>query len=516
VRPEDIDFAYADVPDDELANAHAALRRDVEHHARSLGGTVVWPEAFLVGEELTAEVVCLAGVTPQRVDWLWPGHLPAAKLVMLDGDPDVGKSVVSLDIGARLTTGSPLPDGYQPDEPTGVLILTAEDDYRDTVVPRLLAASADLDRCFALPSVPAVGDNGKLTQRPPVLPTDVGHLEKAITDHNVGLVVIDVLVAYLPAKTDSHRDQDVRQALAPLVLVAQRTGACILALRHLNKTPGTPAIYRGGGSIGIIGSVRAGWLAGYDPEDPKRRVLAIQKSNLAAKAPSLVYRIVEDDLYGCARVVWEGATDRMADDLVLNPPNPEERTAVAEAVAFLTDLLGDGPVLATKVLSGARSACISERTLRRAKDKLRVDSRKLGQPGDKDQSWVWVLPGCESSDAEMAKVSNTNSRPSSEPLAIFDSKAASTPEDVHESVLDTLAASGGPSRDVDVLDELIKRRGPGRRMPGGRILGASDYVELPDGFTPIPEGARDICRGCGLPCDTADAVGPRHPDCEPF
>jgi putative DNA primase/helicase len=339
-----------------------------------------------------AHVIPLIGVKRERVRWLWPGRLPEGKLVVLDGDPDVGKSVICLDLAARLTTASPMPDGYQPDHKCGVLVMTAEDGTADTVVPRLEAAEADMNRCFSFVAVTTVDEEGKLVEREPVLPLDADLLETKIIEHEVGLVIVDVLVAYLPSQTDTYRDQDIRRALRPLVGVAQRTGACIVCIRHLNKTPGGSAIYRGGGSIGIIAGVRVGLLAGHDPDDPGLRVLAVQKGNLRVKPDSLAYRIIEDETRECAKIAWEGVSERHADELVVAPRTPEERTALDEACQFLRSLLGDGDVDANVVMSSARKAAVSDMTLRRAKAQMHVESVKIGKPGDKSQRWVWRLP----------------------------------------------------------------------------------------------------------------------------
>ena len=56
-------------------------------------------------------------IKPTRVVWLWPGWLPAGRLALLGGRPGDGKSSVTIDLAARLSTGSPLPDGYRPPAP---------------------------------------------------------------------------------------------------------------------------------------------------------------------------------------------------------------------------------------------------------------------------------------------------------------------------------------------------------------------------------------------------------------
>ena len=106
-------------------------------------------------EPSRAVVVKLADVTPEPVRWLWPGRIPLGKLSILDGDPGLGKSLITLDLAARVSAGRPMPDGTLPDldGPAGVVLLTAEDDPADTIRPRLDAAGADCSRIVLLKDV---------------------------------------------------------------------------------------------------------------------------------------------------------------------------------------------------------------------------------------------------------------------------------------------------------------------------------------------------------------------------
>src|SRR5881398_3739736 len=88
----------------------------------------------------------LSRVRPARVEWLWPHYLARGKLALLDGDPGVGKSLITIDLAARLSRGGPLPDGCVAGRPHLTLLLSAEDGAADTTRPRAEAAGADLDR----------------------------------------------------------------------------------------------------------------------------------------------------------------------------------------------------------------------------------------------------------------------------------------------------------------------------------------------------------------------------------
>ncbi len=81
------------------------------------------------------------------IQWLWPNRFALGKLGILAGLPDEGKGQVLCDMAARVTRGLDWPCGEGTAPLGNVLLLTAEDDPKDTVVPRLLAAGADLGTC---------------------------------------------------------------------------------------------------------------------------------------------------------------------------------------------------------------------------------------------------------------------------------------------------------------------------------------------------------------------------------
>ncbi|MBI5197057.1 MAG: AAA family ATPase [Nitrospirae bacterium] len=329
-------------------------------------------------------VVRLETVEPESVSWLWPGRIPVGKITLLDGDPGLGKSTVTLDLAARVSTGAPMPDGT-PGVAGGVVILTLEDGLADTVVPRLKAVGADLSRIVALAGVP--DHEGKLR-----LPTleNIEAMVRACRMVDAGLVIVDPLMGYLSGRTDSHRDQDIRAALGPLARMAEEIGVAVLVVRHLNKAGGGQSIYRGGGSIGIIGAARSALLVAKDPQDENRRVLAGIKNNLAPMPESMAFHIEGTD--GGSRIVWEGATSHTADQLLSIPVSQEERSAVEDAQVFLRDLLEGGPVIAKEIQKQARGAGIAEKTLQRAKKTLGVVSKKLDSSFTEKGGWSWELP----------------------------------------------------------------------------------------------------------------------------
>jgi len=345
------------------------------------GGAAPIGPAFQLSTPVT---VRLADVAPEPVAWLWRPYVPLGKLTIVQGDPQVGKSWLSLALATAVTTGTPLPGGERR-EPANVVILTAEDGLADTVRPRLDAMGADVSRVFALT---AIRQNDG--ERPFSLAADLPALETAIMQHRPALVTIDPLSAYLGGHVDAWRDNEVRGVLGPVAALAERHSVAVEGVAHLTKGRRDHAIYRGQGSIAFAAAARSILLVGESPETPGLRVLAHIKGNLAPRGPSLGFSL------DGGRFGWTGEVDIDADAL-LAPPEPSERGAREEAEAFLREVLSDGPVAAQEIERDRKAVGISERTYWRAKAALGIVAERRGEPGKRGGgTWYWRLPdlGC--------------------------------------------------------------------------------------------------------------------------
>jgi hypothetical protein len=321
---------------------------------------------------------------PLPVDWLWHNYIPRGAITLIDGDPGTGKSQLTIDFAARVSQGWTMPPeaGTVKVAPAGVLLLSAEDDPARTIRPRLDAAAAELNRIVIVDGV-----NGEKFGRPVILPEDLDLIRDTAKEINAALVVIDPLMAFLTGAVDSHKDSDVRRVLHELKRFAEETRAAVLVIRHLNKmTSVSAALYRGGGSIGIIGAARSGLVVGRHPDDPEnKRVLAAVKCNLGPKPPALAFSI--EPVGNTSRVGWIGEVDLTADQVIQHgrPGRPPED--IGEALALLQEQLAAGPKPAAEITAAATARGISERKLRRAKKELGVVVRKVGRAG-----WEWSLP----------------------------------------------------------------------------------------------------------------------------
>jgi putative DNA primase/helicase len=348
------------------------------------------PDADRIGAGLPIRLTRAADIRARPVEWLWEGRVPLGMLSLWAGAPKLGKSYVSLSLAAAVSRGAPAPHSSTPRGPARVILMSAEDDPARTIIPRLQAAGADLSRIHVLESVVLEGGAEAL----PSLRNDMAHLEAAADRlGDCRLIVIDPISAYLGGVND-HGNVEVRGILSPLKVMAERLGVAVVLLSHLNKGGSANAQHRVIGSVAYVGACRANFLFVKDREDlTGRRVLMLDNGgNLAPPAPTLAY-VIEDRGDG-PRVEWFDepvpitAEEAMAADRAAQQASPAapERHQVEE---WLSDVLRNGPVPAQKVTAAARTAGLSEITLKRAKARLRVESVREGY--GIDARWHWRL-----------------------------------------------------------------------------------------------------------------------------
>ena len=338
----------------------------------------------------------LSNVSPTAIRWLWPGRFALGRLSSITGRPGDGKSLLSIDMAARLTTGFGWPDGTPC--PTGsVLFVACEDDPADTIRPRLDAAGADVSKVKILEGVDAIDPKtGKFREVPFTL-QDVEAMESALKEMgDCKLVVIDPVGSYLGGGTDSHRDNEVRGVLAPIAKLAEKYGVAVIIVIHTRKSTAQYADDMALGSRAFTGIVRTSWHLMADQENKELRLLLPGKNNLSKASSGLAFRIETNHHLSvpAPQIIWEaGTVDKHADDLLAelnaqNKPGPDA-DAQHTASTWLSETLADGPRLAKELFDEWKNGKSgSERTLKRAKQSLGVEAYRKEIPGP----WWWRLP----------------------------------------------------------------------------------------------------------------------------
>lgn len=340
-----------------------------------------------------ANLTPASSITPVAIRWLWPGWVARGKLTVLAGAGGSGKTTLAIGLIGTLTSGGRWPDGEICTEPANALIWSSEDDPADTLVPRLMAAGANLDRVHIIQ-----GRINELGEHEPFDPAgDFDLLRDAVEEiGGASLLLLDPVVNVV--KGDMHRANDVRRALQSVVDFAEAQGAAVVGISHFSKGSGgsSPADR-------VIGSQAFGALArtvlvAAKQEDSDVRVLARAKSNISDDQGGVSYTVepcTVGDGIETTRVMWGDRIEGSARDILAEVENTGEddhKSEFEEACDFLRDLLSHGPVPAKQVKAESNEAGVAWATVRRAKKAIGVVAIKEGgRLGDEKQQWLWSL-----------------------------------------------------------------------------------------------------------------------------
>lgn len=271
------------------------------------------PEAVLILGKSTKQTPAATGIElvrystikPERVRWQWKRKTANGKITSLNGDPGGGKSLISIDIAARVTTGRPWPDqSVNILPPCDVILLTEEEDKEDTILPRFLAAGGDASRLIHL----QMGD-GELAFH---IERDLVNLEEKIRSSgaNVKLVIFDPMIDFTKAKRNV--EEEVRPVLVRLKRWAKAMDLAVIGINHLNKKSDAAAIDRVGGAKGWVGTPRFNFIVIKGDDGDIRHMIPL-KVNIGPEGQSLDFYIEEVELEGYPdldpqpRIKWLGA-----------------------------------------------------------------------------------------------------------------------------------------------------------------------------------------------------------------
>ncbi len=353
-------------------------------------------------------------VKTKRAKWLMPLLIPAGSLTLLAGREGLGKSTLSLHWVAGVTRGE-IP-GSDLQGPADVLLITNEDAPEFTIVPRLIAAGADLSRVHFVEGVTALGTRTAVT-----LPLDTERITEAAREMRAALIIVDPLVSILDGKLDSHKDHSIRQALDPLNRLAERTGCSILGLVHLYKGQGSDLLDRVLGSRAFTAAARSVIGVVEDPEDDGTRLVVHAKSNLGAKSPdAIVFRVSSMEVptddgdtadVGFAEILGTRPVD-LSD--VMTASGTDESEEVSDVGAWLLTYLRDqgGESLRVDVMEAAKRAGHSPDQVKRARKRAGVVSERTQEVPSRT---MWFHPSASFSarlalSAQETLVSKTATR----------------------------------------------------------------------------------------------------------
>jgi len=321
-------------------------------------------------------------VRPKR--WLFDPWIPLGKATLLYGEEGLGKGLIAAMVAAQTTLGT-LP-GDLAGRPSRVEWVTFEDDPDDDLVPRLIAAGADL-------SLVTFHDEAGRYEAPLVIPDDVPALAAAVEARGSRLVIVDPLPDALREGLKDNNNGDVRKGFVPLQDMAKRLDCAVLGIGHPNKGA-TRAADKVMGSKAWRSVPRSVILLSRDPDDEQgpTRIMNLSKSNVSGDKPSVKARIKAVAVDGAGpqpRLDIEGESKFTDSDLVtfaatgklpgIEFGDSREDRAKRLIVRLLEE--AGGEIEARVAYAAGEADGIPEATMRRAREALAVSGGR-----------VWAMP----------------------------------------------------------------------------------------------------------------------------
>jgi len=362
----------------------AVLKEDEERQKRKAAGLDPDPDLALV-------TVRASEVKMEKLEWLWQERIPLGKITWLCGMPDCGKTFVAIDLVARVSSGREFPDNT-PNKwgEREVLLGVTEDGIADTVVPRLVAAKANLENVHIITCVtPDEGDSKK--KRMLMLKEDIVRIHRYLkANPQISLVVLDPLTSYL-GEVDYNKDKEVRPVMDALSALCDKTKVTFVAVMHLNKRSDVGAIHKILGASSVAGSARVAWGFSPDPEDRELKHMSLIKNNISKQRSGLDYKIttvevdVNGEMVGHGGVEWQGVNEMNADDQMQHAKEvrsqKKEDRLIDKAMDFLRRKFaeksewkvgGDGGLYKL-----AESEGLTDKAVKRARERLIRDGLRL-------------------------------------------------------------------------------------------------------------------------------------------
>lgn len=272
------------------------------------------------------------GMRLRAPKWLYDRRMPTDGITLLAGREGIGKSTIAFDLASRVTRGE-LPGRYQ-GTARSIGVIASEDSWESVILPRLMAARAQLSRVYRLEA--RTEDDKPDTVS---APADLDEVARVCAEHDIALIILDPVMSVIHGSLDTHKDREVRQALDPLARFCATKDVAVLGLIHVNKSGTSDPLNSIMASRAFTAVARSVLYCIVDPEAEQedRFLFGHPKSNLGPKQPTIKYRLIEckievadaedpqDAVILTSRVAWDGEDERSIRD-AMEPQRAERPT----------------------------------------------------------------------------------------------------------------------------------------------------------------------------------------------
>lgn len=188
---------------------------------------VNYDNKIYTASQLKEAIIPAATTRPEKTEWLLTNLIPKRHLTLLAGDSGIGKTTVAINIIAAASKGLNGPNN-EPIPLTKTLIITNEDDGPSVIVPRLIAAGADMTK------VDIIDDTDKFDISEPEQ-FDTFYSELRNKNLSYDLILIDAFSIIGSQTANSHNADQMRKVITKYRNLTKNLNIALIGIMHIRK-----------------------------------------------------------------------------------------------------------------------------------------------------------------------------------------------------------------------------------------------------------------------------------------
>lgn len=308
----------------------------------------------------------LTAFEEEEATWLVPGWIPEGQITLIAADGGIGKTTLWCHILAALSNGQRCildPVDYTR-QPMKIAFCSTEDSVRKKLLKKLRLAGANMENIIAMDM--AADKTGLLRN----FKFGTKSMDRYIQHHKPMACIFDPVQGFVPPKVNMGSRNEMRDCMAPLIVLGEEVGTTFIVVCHTNKRPKAYGRDRIADSADLWDIARSVIMGGYT-ENQGIRYLSNEKNNYAELQETVLFSINK-----AGQIVREGTSWKRDKEYVLDSSVAKSAPKREDCKEFILSMLQDAPDRCMKsddLLKKAQEYGYSFMTIKRSREELNND-----------------------------------------------------------------------------------------------------------------------------------------------
>jgi RecA-family ATPase len=269
----------------------------------------------------------------EEATWLIPGWVPEGQITLIAADGGIGKTTLWCHILAALSNGQrcildPIDHTRQPMK---IAFCSTEDSVRKKLLKKLRLAGANMANIIAMDM--AADKTGLLRN----FKFGTKSMGRYVRNIQPAACIFDPVQGFIPPKVNMGARNEMRDCLAPLIILGEEVGTTFIVVCHTNKRPKAYGRDRIADSADLWDIARSVIMGGYT-ENQGIRYLSNEKNNYAELQETVLFSINK-----AGQIVREGTSWKRDKEYVLDSSVAKSAPRREDCKDFILSALQDAP-----------------------------------------------------------------------------------------------------------------------------------------------------------------------------